>query len=94
MPAIDSENVDKYKVFDAISVQFPRAFVIRSYTVETKERKLCSILFEEQAAKTLQNDSELVEKLKKFSIFTFLCDLYVLFESFWCQNVGKRSTMI
>ena len=71
MPAIDSENVDKFEVFDAISVQFSRAFVIRSYTVETRERKLCSTIFEEQPAKTLQNDSELVEKLKKSSSSRF-----------------------
>ena len=39
------------------------------------------------------NDSKCVEKSKKF-IISFLCNLYVLFESFWSQNVSKRSTMI
>ena len=40
------------------------------------------------ASKTLQNDSKAVEKFKHLR-FRATC---VLFESFWSQNVGKRST--
>ena len=41
MPQIDSENVDNTSFcrFDALSVHFPRAFVIRFKTVKTKKTK-------------------------------------------------------
>ena len=34
-----------------------------------------------------------VKRKKKFNI-SFLCNLYVLFESFWSPNMGKRLTMV
>ena len=34
---------------------------------------------------------QMIGQMEKF-IFSFLCNLYVLFESFWSQNVGKPST--
>ena len=39
------------------------------------------------ASKTLQNDSEGVEKFRHLRF----CATFVLFESFWSKNVGKHS---
>ena len=62
MPQIDPENVKKFEVsvvFDAISVQFPRVFQIRSNTNNNKKRTMCKIFLKkalQRNSKTLQND--------------------------------------
>ena len=61
MPRIDPENVKQFEVsvvFDAISVQFPRVFQIRSNTNNNKKKNYVQDFFEESVAAQFKNTSE------------------------------------
>ena len=72
-------------VFDAIFAQLPRDFIISSITVNLTTKKFRITVFQEKVAAFW---SKAVEKVQQ-NRFLSTC---VLFESFCCQNVGKRST--
>ena len=92
MHQIDPEIVKKFDVFvvfEAISKQVPRDFVISSNKTSINERARYAVyFFEEKVAVFCFNDSKLVQK---FNISTFFTNLYAFFESFWSQYIGKRS---
>ena len=85
----------KFSFFDAISVEFPRLFVKGSNTINNKKHELCITFFEENvSALYFKNTSEWLQIVQKNSTSSFLHNLCLLFESFWSQNDGKRSTKI
>ena len=81
-------------VFDAISIQFSKDLVVRFNTINsTTEERALHYYFSKRtlqcfASKTLQNDYNGVENFQHHRC----CATCVLFESFWNQNVSKRST--
>ena len=92
-PQIDlrCQNFEVFVVFDAISVDFSKDFVLSSAIHSTTKKRAMQIFLKRIlqcfASQTLQNDSKGVEKFQ-----LCFCATCVLFESFWCQNVSKRST--
>ena len=87
------DKFEVFVVFDSLSVQFTRDFVLRSNTInsKTKKRDMHSFFeeaFQRFASKTLQNDSKGVENFQHLQ-FWRAC---VLFELFSSQNVDKRLT--
>ena len=83
------EKFDDFVVFDAISVQFPKVFVISSITLNN-ERTSYAIHF---LKRTLQR---FASKTPFFLLSTssFLSNPCLHFEAFWIQNDGKGSTRI
>ena len=96
MPQIDPELSKTFKVFvvlDAISVQFPKDFVLSSNKINstTKERAMNYIFEENVAAVCFKYTSEWLQRSRKNSTAEF-CATWILFESICCQTVGKRSS--
>ena len=61
MPQVDNKNVEKievFVVFDAISVQFPREFIICFNAINNKRTRLASIFEEKVAAFCSKTTSE------------------------------------
>ena len=86
MLQIDPEivkNSEVFVVFDEIFVEIPRFFVKGSNNNNAKRAMHYIFCF--------KNTSECPNKSKKLK-FLFLYNLCLLFESFWNQNDGKRST--
>ena len=85
------QNFEVFVVFDAISVDFSKDSVLSSAIHSTTKKRAIQCFLEENITvfcfTNPQNDSKGVEK-----IFHCFCVTCVLFESFWCQNVSKRST--
>ena len=84
----------KIVVFLAISVQFPRDFVVSSKAINNKRMSYALIFLKRTlhrfASKTLQNDPKSVEKLQHICF----CATFVPFTSIQSQNVGNLSTKI
>ena len=85
------EIFELFVVFDAISVQFPRVFLISSITINN-ERTSYALHFLKRtllgfASKTLINFIAF-----NIFVFKFLSNLCLLFESFWIHNDGNCST--
>ena len=77
------EKFEDFVVFDAISVQFPRVFVISSITLNN-ERTSYAILF-------LKSFASKTPTFFAFIIIVFRQPMST-FEAFWIQKDGKRST--
>ena len=91
MPQIDPELSEKvFVVLDALFVQFPRDFVLKTNTIKsTTKNELCIRNFEENvAAFCFKNTSKMTRKVSTLRF----CATCVLLKSFWSQNVGKPST--
>ena len=84
------EKFDDFVVFDAISVQFPRVFVISSITLNNERTSYAIHFFEENfAAFCFKNINIFL-----LSTSSFLSNPCLHFEAFWIQNDGKGSTRI
>ena len=89
---LNCQKTEVFVVFDAISVQFPRDFVPIQSTQQQKKNELCITVFEEKVEAFCEKyTSEGLRSGRKHLRFCATC---VLFESFWSQSVGKRSTKI
>ena len=87
MPQTEPElsKIQVFVFFDAVSVDFPRDF-FKYMTL-----KLCITCFDENVAPfRFKNTSDDSKGNEKFQFLRFSAT-YVIFESFWCQNVGKPS---
>ena len=78
------EKFDDFVVFDAISVQFPKVFVISSITLNN-ERTSYAIHFEENVAAFCFKNTNIF----LLSTSSFLSNPCLHFEAFWIQNDGK-----
>ena len=83
------EKFDDFVVFDAVSVQFPKVFVINSITLNN-ERTSYAIHF---LKRTLQRFASKTPTFFAFIIIV-LSNPCLHFEAFWIQNDGKGSTRI
>ena len=92
MLEIDLEVVEKFDdfvVFDAISAQFPKVFVISSITLNN-ERTSYAIHFLKRTLQRFASNTNIF----LLSTSSFLSNPCLHFEAFWIQNDGKGSTRI